>query len=126
MAAAVARCALGKLSSPAVQTNVIHQSAQLCRQLAALNATYRVFSSVRGRGLLLGAVLAPAYAGQVATLIEYAVNAGVLVLQAGPDVLRLTPPLTLTDEERVRGMERLEAALKAFCAAQRGDNPSNP
>ena len=125
LAAAVARCALRKLSSPAVQTNVIHQSAQLCRQLAELNQTYRVFSSVRGRGLLLGAVLAPAYAGQVATLIDHAVNAGVLVLQAGPNVLRLTPPLTLTDEERLRGMERLEAGLKAFCAAQRVAIPSD-
>ena len=119
LAAAVARCALSKLASSAVQANVERQSVALWRELETLQHRYRVFSTVRGRGLLLGAVLAPPYAGQVGRLIDHAVDTGVLVLQAGPDVLRLTPPLTLTDEERMEGMERLEMAIQAFCAAHR-------
>ena len=34
-----------------------------------------------------------------------------LVLQAGPDVLRFLPPLNITDAELDDGMDRFEAAL---------------
>jgi acetylornithine/N-succinyldiaminopimelate aminotransferase len=35
-------------------------------------------------------------------------------LQAGPDVLRLVPPLNITDAEIAAGLERLQAVLRAF------------
>jgi acetylornithine/N-succinyldiaminopimelate aminotransferase len=47
----------------------------------------------------------------------------VLLLQAGPDVLRLLPPLTITDEELADGLARLHAALAAFLAAPTGGTP---
>ena len=37
---------------------------------------------------------------------------GVLVLSAGPNVLRLLPPLNIIDEELVTGLNRVEKALK--------------
>ncbi|MFO1242636.1 MAG: hypothetical protein U1E36_05475 [Rickettsiales bacterium] len=37
---------------------------------------------------------------------------GVLVLVAGLNVLRLLPPLNITDEERKVGLERMKAALQ--------------
>jgi acetylornithine/N-succinyldiaminopimelate aminotransferase len=40
-----------------------------------------------------------------------------LLLQAGPDVLRFVPPLTITDEELAEGIARLHAALSDFAAA---------
>ena len=42
---------------------------------------------------------------------QIAAKHGVLVLQAGADVVRLLPPLSITDEELEDGMGRLEAAL---------------
>ena len=40
------------------------------------------------------------------------VVAGVLILAAGPDVVRLVPPLTITGDEVQTGLERLTKALK--------------
>jgi acetylornithine/N-succinyldiaminopimelate aminotransferase len=39
-----------------------------------------------------------------------------LVLQAGPDVLRFVPALNISDEDLAEGLARLEAALRSFVA----------
>ena len=113
LAAAVARVALRKLASPGVQANVSRQAASLSAGLEALNARFGLFSEVRGRGLMLGAVLAQAHAGRAGELLDAAAAQGLLLLQAGPDVLRLVPPLTVTDAEVADGLARLGQALEA-------------
>jgi len=118
LAAAVARVALRKLSSPAITGNVGHQAKALREGLAVLNEEFKLFSQVRGRGLMLGAVLAPAFAGQAAAILDHAADQGLLVLQAGPDVLRFVPALNITDSELAEGLKRLRAAIAAFVAAQ--------
>jgi acetylornithine/N-succinyldiaminopimelate aminotransferase len=114
MAAAVARVALRKLSSAALLANVQRQSDRLRESLTALGAELGVFSQVRGRGLMLGAVLTEAYRGKAGDILDHAAAHGLLVLQAGPDVLRFVPPLNVTDEELADGLARLRAALMAF------------
>ena len=116
MAAAVARVALAKLASPAVLANVERQANALREGLARINPGSDLFVEVRGRGLMIGAVLAPAHAGRAGTILDHAAAHGLLLLQAGPDVLRFVPPLTITDEELAEGLERLHAALSAFAA----------
>ncbi|MFI4959711.1 MAG: aminotransferase class III-fold pyridoxal phosphate-dependent enzyme, partial [Lysobacterales bacterium] len=116
MAAAVARVALAKLASPAVLANVKHQASALRAGLARIDHGGDLFAEVRGRGLMLGAVLAPAHAGKAGTILDHAASHGLLLLQAGPDVLRFVPPLTITDEELAEGLQRLHAALSAFAA----------
>jgi len=112
LAAAVARVALRKLASPAIMANVGRQAAALRTGLEALNGERALFSELRGRGLLLGAVLAPAHAGRAGELLDLAAGQGLLLLQAGPDVLRLVPPLTITDAELHEGLQRLGRALR--------------
>src|SRR5690606_22603004 len=112
LAAAVARVALRKLASPAIMANVGRQSAALRAGLEALNRERALFSEVRGRGLMLGVVLAPSHAGRAGELLDLAAAQGLLLLQAGPDVLRLVPPLTITDAELHEGLQRLERALR--------------
>ena len=52
-------------------------------------------TAVRGAGLLLGAVLdRPAQA-----VVDAALDAGLVCLTAGPNVLRLAPPLVVGDDE---------------------------
>jgi acetylornithine/N-succinyldiaminopimelate aminotransferase len=116
MAAAVARVALRKLGSPELLANVERQSASLRAALIRLGAEFGLFADVRGRGLMLGAVLADAYKGRAGEVLDIAVAHGLLLLQAGPDVLRLLPPLNITDEELADGLGRLHAALRAFTA----------
>ncbi|WP_295945484.1 acetylornithine transaminase [uncultured Xanthomonas sp.] len=118
LAAAVARVALRKLASTAIAANVSRQSAALRAGLAALNDEFALFSQVRGRGLMLGAVLAPAHAGQAGAILDHAAAHGLLTLQAGPDVLRFVPALNLTDAELGEGLARLRNALRAYLAAR--------
>ncbi|WP_440223616.1 acetylornithine/succinylornithine family transaminase [Dokdonella sp. MW10] len=116
LAAAVARVALRKLSSREVAGNVGRQSVALQVGLERLGHETGVFTGVRGRGLMLGAVLAPAYAGKAGAILDHAARAGLLVLQAGPDVVRVVPALTITSDEVEDGLARLGEALRAFVA----------
>lgn len=116
MAAAIARVALAKLSSPAVLMNVERQAHELREGLARIGHELKLFAEVRGRGLMIGAVLDDAYKGRAGEVLDHAAAHGLLLLQAGPDVLRFVPPLTITDEELADGLARLHAALVSFVA----------
>ncbi len=67
------------------------------------------FPDARGAGLLL-AVDVEADAGDV---VDACAQRGVLVGTAGPNTLRITPPLTITAEELASGLEVLEEVLAA-------------
>ncbi|MEO6687898.1 MAG: aminotransferase class III-fold pyridoxal phosphate-dependent enzyme, partial [Dokdonella sp.] len=121
LAAAVARVALRKLSSPDVLANVERQARALRDGLAAINAESNLFADVRGRGLMLGAVLANAYKGRAGDVLDHAAAHGLLLLQAGPDVLRFVPALTIGDADVSEGLARLRVALASF--AQGCANP---
>ncbi|MFE9096530.1 acetylornithine transaminase [Streptomyces sp. NPDC007264] len=69
---------------------------------------------VRGAGLLLGVVLTEPAAARVQ---QAAQDAGLLVNAAQPDVVRLAPPLNVTDGELETLLERLPAVLTEACAA---------
>ena len=116
LAAAVAREVLRRLQEPAIAANVATQSAALRNGLAALHAELDVFAEVRGRGLMLGAVLAPRFAGRAGEVLDDAAAEGLLLLQAGPDVLRFVPALNITGEDVAEGLARLGRALRAFSA----------
>jgi acetylornithine/N-succinyldiaminopimelate aminotransferase len=116
LGAAVARVALRKLSSPELLSNVARQSQALRDGLQRINASLHLFDEVRGRGLMLGAVLNEANKGKAGAILDHAAAHGLLVLQAGPDVLRFVPALNISDEDVAEGLQRLEAALRSFIA----------
>lgn len=113
LAASVARVALAKLSAPDLLANVEAQSCALREGLQALDSRHQVFAEIRGRGLMLGAQLRPEYAGRAGEILDQAATAGVLLLQAGPDVLRLTPALNINAADIRDGLDRLGRALQA-------------
>jgi acetylornithine/N-succinyldiaminopimelate aminotransferase len=114
LGAAVARVALRKLGSEAIAANVARQSTALRDGLASINADLPLFSQIRGRGLMLGAVLRAEHAGRAGAILDHAAAHRLLLLQAGPDVLRFVPPLNITDEEVAAGLSRLHAALREY------------
>jgi acetylornithine/LysW-gamma-L-lysine aminotransferase len=63
------------------------------RELAARNLSH--VREIRGRGLLIGIELKERVQPTLATLMER----GLLALPAGPNVLRLLPPLIISDAE---------------------------
>jgi acetylornithine/N-succinyldiaminopimelate aminotransferase len=112
LAAAVARVALAKLGSPELQANVEARSAQLIEGLQAINARLDLFEGVRGRGLMLGAVLREPHAARAAEILDAAAGEGVLLLSAGTGVLRFVPALNIRAEDVAEGLQRLERALQ--------------
>ncbi len=114
LAAAVARVALRKLSSPALLDNVERQAVAFRLGLERIGNATGLFSEVRGRGLMLGAVLAPEHAGKAGAILDQAAAEGLLLLQAGADVLRFVPALNIDADEVAEGFVRLERAVATF------------
>src|SRR5699024_6397550 len=65
-------------------------------------------AGVRGLGLMIGIQLQGIGHKETA---QKCIDAGLLVLTAGKDTLRLLPPLTITKDEIVRGLEILRGVL---------------
>ncbi len=91
------------------------------RRVAA--AAPQVIREVRGIGLMIGIQLAagiPAFAGQEKTPAAQFVNrlhaAGLLTIPAGNDVVRLLPPLNLSQAEAKEGIQIIEKTAKALQA----------
>ncbi len=79
----------------------------LMERLRALQAACPAIVEVRGRGLLIGTALARP-AGPV---VEACREAGLLVLTAGEQVLRLAPPLIVDERDCDRALAVLERVL---------------
>jgi acetylornithine/N-succinyldiaminopimelate aminotransferase len=70
-----------------------------------------VFADIRGEGVWLGCELAEAWRGKASDVMRAAANAGLIVLMAGPDVVRIAPSLVISLDEILEGLSRLESAL---------------
>jgi acetylornithine/N-succinyldiaminopimelate aminotransferase len=117
LAAAVARVALRRLAQPELLANVARQAAALRRGLGEINDRFSLFEQVRGRGLMLGGVLNESWRGKAGAVLDRAAENGLLLLQAGPDVLRFVPALNIGDDDIAAGLQRLGVALQAFVEA---------
>jgi acetylornithine/N-succinyldiaminopimelate aminotransferase len=116
LACAVAHQVLQILQSAPLKKNVTARGKQLVSALNDLNKKYALFSEIRGRGLMIGAELKPALHGKAGDIAELARKNGLLILQAGPNVLRFLPPLVITEREMAQGIKRLTTALTTFVA----------
>jgi acetylornithine/succinyldiaminopimelate/putrescine aminotransferase len=66
--------------------------------------------SVRGLGLMLGVDLN----GKNSDFVNYALNSGVVILSAGSKSIRVYPPLNITDDLLLSGVEKLAEAYEIF------------
>lgn len=114
LACAVARVVLKKLQTPALMKNVQSRGKQLVSALDEINKKHDIFADIRGRGLMIGAELKPQWHNKAGEITDFARNYGVLVLQAGPNVLRFLPPLVITEKELKEGIIRFKAAVDAY------------
>jgi acetylornithine aminotransferase/acetylornithine/N-succinyldiaminopimelate aminotransferase len=76
-------------------------------RLEALKARHRRIREVRGKGLLIGVEIE----GSARDLVQRCMAGGLLVLTAGDAVLRLVPPLVITEAEVDRAVTILDQAL---------------
>jgi len=111
-------CAVGcavmdHVSDPTFLAQVNRKAGHLRQKLEGLVASYPdVFTEVRGSGLMLGLKCKPANTDVV--------NAGydhlVITVPAADNVIRLLPPLTISDTEIAKAVTRLEQAASQIKA----------
>jgi len=111
LACAVAAAVLAVVNTPEVLAGVKHKEQVFRQGLDKINAKYRVFSQVRGKGLLLGAVLNDDFQGRSKEFLQASAAEGLMVLVAGPDVIRFAPSLVIPDEDIAAGLQRFERAV---------------
>jgi len=111
LACAVAEAAFDTVNTPDV-LNGVKEREQLFRDgLNAINEKYNVFSEVRGKGLLIGAVLNDKYEGRARDFLVASANNGLMNLVAGMNVIRFTPSLVIPFEDIKEGLARFEKAV---------------
>ena len=104
-----------------VLANVRSRSEQLKAGLLALAEQTGCVAEVRGWGLLLGMELTADCGFTAAQLTAACLKEGLLTVPAGTAVLRLVPPLVVSEAEAAEALERLGTALQA-CIAEHGAN----
>jgi acetylornithine/N-succinyldiaminopimelate aminotransferase len=109
-------CAVGLkvmeiVSDPAFMADVNRKAALLNQKLEGLIASHPdVFESVRGQGLMLGikCKIAPI------DVVNAAYAQNLLTVPAGDNVVRLLPPLNISDEDIAEAVTRLDAAASSL------------
>jgi len=92
--------------------NAVEQKALRLKQglVSLVDRFPDVFSDVRGRGLMTGLKCVVPNTDVVRTLFD----GHMLVVPAGDNVIRILPPLIVSDEEIGEGLARLEAAARGL------------
>jgi acetylornithine/N-succinyldiaminopimelate aminotransferase len=112
LGAAIAGKVVDLVSNPAVLAGVHERGETIRTKLAELHERFDVFNEVRGKGLLIGAELTSRHAGRAKDFLAAAANRGVMMLIAGPDVLRFAPSLIIPEADLAIGLARLEQAFE--------------
>jgi len=111
LACAIAGAVFDVVNTTEVLDGVKARYALFMEGLKAINARRPVFADLRGEGVWLGCELAEAWRGKSMDVLRAAGEAGLIVLVAGPDVVRIAPSLVISLDEILEGLARLEIAL---------------
>jgi acetylornithine/N-succinyldiaminopimelate aminotransferase len=103
-----AEVVLQKVSDPTMLAHVTAMGDYLTERLSELNSPH--IQEIRGLGLMTGIQMDK----EVLPLIEAGHEHGVLLLNAGPDVLRLLPPLIVTQKDIDQVTDVLATLLYSF------------
>ena len=120
LACAVALAVVETIARPAFLQRVREAGERLRDGLAALQSAFpTLFAEVRGCGLMLGLALADAQRGRAKEFVRLCERHHLLVLMAGPDVVRLLPALVVSDGEIDEALARLRTCAAGFTSAAR-------
>ena len=110
LVASVGARVVAEIARPEFLAAVRAKAEALRERLAAL--ALPCVAEVRGQGLLIGVRLdLPGHENPAAEVVKAALAQRLLVVQARTDVVRLIPPLTVTDAELDEAVELLGRAL---------------
>lgn len=117
LACAVGNAVIDVINTPEVLDGVKAKHDQFKTRLEAIGQQYGLFTQVRGLGLLLGCVLSDAWKGKAKDIFNAAEQEGLMILQAGPDVVRFAPSLVVDEADIKDGLDRFERAVQKLTQA---------
>ena len=114
LACAVAEAVIDTINTPEVLAGVKAKAKLFSDGLNGINSKYNVFSEIRGKGLLIGAVLNEQYQGKAKEFLDAAMDEGLMTLVAGANVIRFAPSLVIPDEDIIEGLACFEKAVASL------------
>ncbi len=115
MACAVGCAVMDIVADPAFLADVNRKAGNLRQKLEGLVADHpEVFTGVRGSGMMLGLQCKAANMD----VVNAAYGAELITVPAADNVVRLLPPLTLSEAEIAQAISRLSAAADAVASAK--------
>ncbi|HIH5598100.1 TPA: bifunctional acetylornithine/succinyldiaminopimelate transaminase [Serratia marcescens] len=112
LACAVAEAALDVINTPEVLSGIEQRHALYVQALQDIGDKYGIFTAIRGMGLLIGAELTPHYHGRARDFLTAAAARGLMILNAGPNVIRFAPSLVVEPQDIEAGMALFELAVQ--------------
>lgn len=112
-------CAVGNTAFDIISTNEVLSGVEKKHELfknhiKRINLEFDIFKEIRGIGLLIGIELNKNYINRGRDILKLAFENGLMLLNAGNNVLRLAPSLIITNEEIEEGMKRFYKTIKIF------------
>ncbi|MRX28452.1 aspartate aminotransferase family protein [Kangiella sp. HZ709] len=114
LACAISNVVIDEINTPEMLNGVKEKSAKIKARLESIGEKYDVFETVRGEGLLIGAVCNEKWQGKAREFLVSGWEHGVMCLVAGLSVVRFAPALNITNEEIDLGLDRFEKAVAAI------------
>ncbi|SAL48984.1 aspartate aminotransferase family protein [Caballeronia humi] len=111
LGASIAEKVVELISDPKLLAGVAERSEAIKAHLARINERFSIFKEIRGKGLLIGAELTDAFKDRAKDVLNAAAANGVIMLIAGPNVLRFAPSLVMPMADLDEGFTRIEKAI---------------
>ncbi len=108
----LAEVALDVINTLEVLSGIEQRHGLYVVALQKIGEQYRVFTAIRGMGMLIGAELTPQYHGKAYDfLITAADKRGLMIVNAGPNVIHFAPSLVIEFQDIAAGMALFELAV---------------
>ncbi len=115
VAAAAAKATISVIEEENLLANATARGAQAITRLSALQAHHPYIVRVEGKGLMVGVEFRDAKGKPASAFRDEIVNKaylhGLLTLAAGSSVIRIAPPLVITEAQMAQGLDILERAI---------------
>ena len=107
LACAAGTATLQALTQDGLIENAKNMGEKFFRGLNDLKSKHKIIREVRGRGLMIGVELK----FEVKDILMEGIKKGLLLLYSGRNILRLLPPLVISDEDVTKSLQILDVLL---------------
>lgn len=112
LACAVAEATIDIINTKDVLLGVEKKLNRILFELHIINKRFKLFTEIRGMGLLIGIILESKLVKNLHNILHAAFSEGVIFLTAGPNVIRMAPSLIISEADIIEGMRRFYCALE--------------